>query len=128
VAAQHGRDARLRHCDAELLQLADDAEISPPGVLPPQAAYQLHGLFGKTRTTWSAVRVGPALLDQRAVPAQDRLWADEERSPVFSRNKTGQEGNEGTVGPGEAGTSDLAVKHGELVAQYEDLRLLRRAI
>src|ERR1035441_9192900 len=26
VAAQHGRDARHRHADAELLQLADDAE------------------------------------------------------------------------------------------------------
>src|SRR5665647_1979322 len=128
VAAQHGRDARLRHADAELLQLADDAEITPPGILPSQAADQLHGLFGKTRTTWSAVRVGPALLDQRAVPAQDRLWADEERSPVFSRNKTGQEGDEGTVGPGEAGTGDLAVQHGQLVAEYEDLSVLRRCI
>src|SRR5665811_647650 len=128
VAAQHGRDARLRHADAELLQLADDAEITPPGVLPSQAADQLHGLFGKTRTTWSAVRVGPALLDQPAVPAQDRLWADEERSPVFSRNKTGQEGDEGPVGPGEAGTGDLPVQHGQLVAEYEDLSVLGRGI
>src|SRR5665811_1459982 len=128
VAAQHGPDTRLRHADAELLQLADDAEITPPGVLPSQAADQLHGLFGKTRTTWSAVRVGPALLDQPAVPAQDRLWADEERSPVFSRNKTGQEGDEGTVGPGEAGTCDLPAKHGQLVAQNEDLGVLRRCI
>src|SRR5664280_1506640 len=128
VAAQHGRDARLRHADAELLQLADDAEISPPGVFPSQAADQLDGLFGKGMTTWSAVRVGPALLDQRAVPAQDRLWVDEERSPVFSRNKTGQEGDEGTVGPGEAGTCDLAAKHGQLVAQDEDLVVLRRCI
>jgi hypothetical protein len=47
---------------------------------------------------------------------------------VLARYETSEEGNEGTVGPGEAGTSDLAVKHGELVAQYEDLRLLRRAI
>src|ERR1035437_3041827 len=128
VAAQHGRDARLRHADAELLQLADDAEITPPGVVPSQAADQLHGLFGKTRTTWSAVRVGPALLDQRAVPAQDRLWADEERSPVFSRNKTGQEGDEGTVGPGESGTGDLPAQHGQLVAEYEDLSVLGRGI
>src|SRR5664280_2657488 len=128
VAAQHGRDARLRHADAELLQLADDAEISPPGVLPFQAADQLHGLFGKTRTTWSAMRVGPALLDQRAVPTEDCLWADEERSPVFSRNMTGQEGDEGPVGPGEAGTGDLPVQHGQLVAEYEDLSVLGRGI
>ena len=51
VAAQHGRDARLRHADAEFLQLADDAEISPPGVLPSQAADQLHKPSGKTGTT-----------------------------------------------------------------------------
>src|ERR1035441_1713189 len=116
VAAQHGRDARHRHADAELLQLADDAEITPPGVLPSQAADQIHGLFGKTRTTWSAVRVGPALLDQRAVPSQDRLWADEERSPRIGRTQAGQEGDEGTVGPSEAGTGDLPAKHGQLVA------------
>src|ERR1035437_260485 len=128
VAAQHGRDARHRHADAELLQLADDAEITPPGVLQAPAADQIHGLFGKTRTTWSAVRVGPALLDQRAVPSQDRLWADEQRSPVFSRNKTGQEGDEGTVGPGEAWTCDLPAKHGQLVAEYENLGVLRRCI
>jgi hypothetical protein len=77
VAAQHGRYARLRHADAELLQLADDAEISPPRILPSQSADQLYGLFGKTRTTWSAVRLGP-LLDQRAVPTEDRLGRDEE--------------------------------------------------
>src|ERR1035437_8159381 len=128
VAAQHGRDARRRHADAELLQLADDAEITPPGVLPSQVADQIHGLFGKTRTTWSAVRVGPALLDQRAVPSQDRLWADEERSPALPRNKTGQEGDNGTVGPSEAGTGELPVQHGQLVEQYEDLGVLRRCI
>jgi hypothetical protein len=47
---------------------------------------------------------------------------------VFSRNKTGQEGDEGTVGPGEAGTCDLPAKHGQLVAQNEDLGVLRRCI
>jgi hypothetical protein len=47
---------------------------------------------------------------------------------VFSRNKTGQEGDEGTVGPGEAGTGDLPVQHGQLVAEYEDLSVLGRGI
>jgi hypothetical protein len=62
------------------------------------------------------------------VPAQDRLWADEERSPALPRNKTGQEGDNGTVGPGEAGTCDLPAKHGQLVAEYEDLSVLGRGI
>jgi hypothetical protein len=47
---------------------------------------------------------------------------------VLARYETSEEGNEGTVGPGEAGTSDLAAKHGELVAQDEDLGIVRRAI
>jgi hypothetical protein len=69
---------RLRHGDADLLKLTDDAEISPPGILPCQAADQVDRLFGKGRTSWSAMRAGPALLDQRAVPTEDRLGRDEE--------------------------------------------------
>jgi hypothetical protein len=128
VPAQDRSDARLRHTDADFLELADDAEIAPPGILPDQAQDQLDGLVGKGRTTWSTMGVGPAPANKRAVPAKDRLRCDEERTPVLARYETSEEGNEGTVGPGEAGTSDLAAQHGELVAQYEDLRLLRRAI
>ena len=47
---------------------------------------------------------------------------------MFSRNKTGQEGDEGTVGPGEAGTGDLAAEHSQLVAQNKDLCILGRSI
>ena len=47
---------------------------------------------------------------------------------MFSRNKTGQEGDEGPVGPSEAGTGDLPVQHGQLVAEYEDLSVLGRGI
>jgi len=78
VASQDRSDTRLRHGDADLLELTDDAEISPLGILPCQAADQVDRLFGKGRTSWSAMRVGPALLDQRAVPTKDRLGRDEE--------------------------------------------------
>src|SRR5450756_1370832 len=44
VVAQHGRDARLRHADAELLQLADDAEITPPGVLSRETKDECDGI------------------------------------------------------------------------------------
>ena len=47
---------------------------------------------------------------------------------MFSRNKTGQEGDECTVRPGEAGTGDLPVQHGQLVAEYENLSVLGRGI
>jgi hypothetical protein len=128
VPAQDRSDARLRHADAELLQLADDAEVAPPGILPGQAQDQLDGLVGKGRTTFSTMGVGPAPANKRAVPAKDRLRCDEERTPALARYETSEEGNEGTVGPGEAGTCNLAAQHGQLVTEYEDLRLLGRGV
>src|ERR1035437_4813671 len=38
VASQHHSDARLRHSDVEFLELADDPEVTPPGVLPSETA------------------------------------------------------------------------------------------
>jgi len=128
VPTQDRRDARLRHRDTEFLEFADDPEVAPPGVLPRQAADQLHGLFGKGWTTWSAVREGPAPADQRAVPSEDCLRRDEERSPELLGYESGQEGDEGTVGPGEAGTGDLAAEHSQLVAPNKDLCILGRSI
>jgi hypothetical protein len=58
------------------------------------------------------------------VPSEDCLRRDEERSPALTGYESGQEGDEGTVGPGEAGTGDLAAEHGELVAQDKDLWIL----
>jgi hypothetical protein len=128
MTAQHCRNARLRHGDTELLELADDPEVAPPGVLPRQAADQLHGLVGQGWTTWLAVRVSPALLHQRPVPAEDRLRRDEERPPALSGHKTGQESDECTIGPAESWTDDLATKHDQLMAKYQDLSVLGRGI
>jgi len=58
------------------------------------------------------------------VPTEDRLWPDQERSPAFSRHQTGEEGDESPIGPGEAGTGDLPLQHGQLVTEHEDLRIL----
>jgi hypothetical protein len=128
VTAEDVRDARLRHRDTEFLEFADDPEVVPPGVPPRQATDELRGLFGKGRTTWSAMRVGPALADKQAVPAEDWLRRDEEQSPELSGYESGQEGDEHTVGPGEAGTGDLAAEHSQLVAQNKDLCILGRSI
>jgi len=62
------------------------------------------------------------------VPAKDRLRRDEERLPAFPRDETGKQSDERAVGPGEAGTGDLAAKHGQLVAEHEDLCIFRRGI
>jgi hypothetical protein len=62
------------------------------------------------------------------VPSEDCLGRDEERSPELSGYESGQEGEQGTVGPGEAGTGDLAAEHGQLVAQNKDFCILGRSI
>ena len=121
VPTQHHGDARLRHGDVEFLELADDPEVAPAGVLPSESADQLDGLVGKSRSSRSAVRVGPAPADHRTVPTEDGLRRDQERTPELARHETGEEGDNGTVGPGEAWTGDLAAKHNQLVAEHEDL-------
>ena len=46
MASQDVGDASLGDGDAELLQLADDAQVAPAGVLPGQADDQVDGLLG----------------------------------------------------------------------------------
>jgi hypothetical protein len=55
------------------------------------------------------------------VPTEDGLRRDQERTPAIARHETGEEDDNGTVGPGEAWTGDLAAKHSQLVAEHEDL-------
>ena len=62
------------------------------------------------------------------MPSEDRLRHDEERSPELSGYESGQESDEGTVGPGEAGTGDLGAEHSQLVAQNKGLCILGRSI
>ena len=58
------------------------------------------------------------------MPAQDRLGGDQERDPPLPRHQPGQGGDERPIRPPQAGTSDLAAQHRQLVAQHEDLRVL----
>jgi hypothetical protein len=60
-----------RYDDAEAFQLAHNALIAPPRILPCQANDQRSTLFGDLRTTRSS-RIGPAPRHRPAVPAQER--------------------------------------------------------
>jgi hypothetical protein len=62
------------------------------------------------------------------VPAKNRLGRDEERRPPLSGDQLGQRGDERPIRPGEAGTGDLPAQDGQLVAQHEDLRVLRHGV
>ena len=71
------------------------------------------------------MRIGPVPAYQPAVPVEDGLGRDQERTPPLTRDKTGQQGDERPVRPAEAGPADLAAQHRQLVAQDEDLGVLR---
>jgi hypothetical protein len=58
------------------------------------------------------------------VPTKNRLGRDEEGSPAFPRYEAGEQGDQGSIGPGEAGPGDLAAQHGELMAQHQYLGIL----
>ena len=121
VASQHVGDAALGHLHAKLLQLANEALITPPRVLPGQAADQIYGLWQQRGPPRAPVRVGPVPSDQPAVPGQDGLRRDEERRPSRLGDHTGEQGDECSIRPGEARTRDLTAEHGKLVTKDEDL-------
>jgi hypothetical protein len=62
------------------------------------------------------------------MPTEDRLGRDEERCPPLTWHQLRQRGDERPVGPGEAGTGDLAAEDGQLVAKHEDLGVLGGAV
>jgi hypothetical protein len=47
---------------------------------------------------------------------------------ALARYQTSEKGDEATIGPGEAGRSDLPAKQGQLVAEHEDLGILRSCV
>jgi hypothetical protein len=126
VARKDVAHARCRDRDAELSQLADDAEISPTGVLPGQSKDELDGLGRQRWPTGLAARIGPAPPNESAVPVEDRRRRDKQRRPTVARDETGEQRNKGAVGPGESRLLDLAPEDRELVTQNHDLHVLRK--
>jgi hypothetical protein len=123
VPPQHRADGGGRDLDAKLLELALDALVAPAGVLLGQADDQLLDVLVQR---WSSglVRVGPGTGDEASVPAQQRLWPDEETRPAGSGQDAADNSEQGSVGGLQHGSWCLAAQHGELVAQDEDLQLL----
>ena len=85
-------------------------------------------LLRECRPPGPAVRIGPVPPDQAAVPVQDRLGRDEERSPPLPRDEAGEQGDQRPVRPAEARPGHLAAQHGQLMAQHEYLGVLRQAV
>ena len=70
------------------------------------------------------MRVGPVVGDEASMPTQDRVGSHEEDGPAVTAEHTRERGEDRSVGGFEARPCNLAVQHGELVAQHEDLDIL----
>jgi hypothetical protein len=79
---------------------------------------------------WRAARagapsVGPAPADELLVPAQQRRRLEQERAPHLPRQNAAERREQGTIRRLEPRASDLTPEHVQLVAQDENLDLLR---
>jgi len=99
-----------------------DALVAPARVLPGQADNQLLQLLTDWRSSRST-RASPHASNQPPVPAQQRLWPDEEARPAGSGQRPTDRCQQGPVGGLEPWTWDLAAQHAKLVALHEDLQV-----
>lgn len=121
--AEDAGDTALGYTDAELLQLPDDAQVAPAGILTSKPHDQLDGISRERRSPGS-MGIAPAAADESTMPAKDRLWRDEERRPPLPWHQPRQDCDQCPVRPRELGPSYLTAKDSQLLAEHQDLRVL----
>ena len=99
---------------AELDHLALDPLIPPGAVLGGEALDQ-RGDLGADGRSSGAVRVGPFLSDQAAVPPQDGARRDQPVRPQPSGQGPDQRGQHRSAGPVQARLGRGAAQYGDLV-------------
>jgi hypothetical protein len=121
-------DRAVRHTKPEPGQLAVDAAVAPGWVLRRQPQYQPARLPADGWPARSGVRIGPMSGDQLPMPPQERGWSDEERRPPRPGQEPGQRRKHHSVGRLQVRAVDLPAQHRDLVAQHEQLDVLRAAV
>jgi hypothetical protein len=108
---------------AELEKLALDALVAPGLVL---AGHPLDQRGDRVVERWApgAVRVGPLLGHQAALPAQDRGRGDQAVTAQHRGWASDQRGEHGPVGPVQARARVGSAEHGDFVAQDEQCDVL----
>ena len=102
-----------------------DAPVAPRGVLARQTQNRL-ACCGDGRRATRTVRVGPVLGDETSMPTQERLRPNKEHRPAVTAEGTRANALSKARSSGvNAWARDLALQDGELVAQHEDLDILR---
>jgi hypothetical protein len=100
-----------------------DAPVAPGRVVPCHLQCQRAYGLRRAGPSLSAARAGPAPLDEIGVPAQQRPRGGNplQLTEPAGRQQPGQRGQNRPVSPGQPRRPRLALEHGELVAQDEDL-------
>jgi hypothetical protein len=110
---------------AELAQFAFDALVTPGLVLSGQPLDQRGDGVVEGWAT-GAIRMGPLLGYQAAVPPQDRGRGDQAMAAQHRAKASDQRGEHGSVGPVKARPRVCSPQYGDLVAQDEELDVLGR--
>ena len=110
---------------AELEQFALDALVAPGLVLAGHPFDQRDDRWVEGWAT-GAVRVGPLLGHQATVPPQDRGRGDQAMPAQHRGQASDERGEQGSVGPVQAGLRVGSAEYGDLVAQDEELDVLGR--
>ena len=115
-----------RDLEAELAELALEAEIAPARVLRGQLADQLPALFADRGSTAAGTTCEgrPLPSDQLAVPAEHRFRLDQQGGPRGPWEPARQGGEDETIGLAPADNLHLAFDDADLVAQHQQLSLI----
>ena len=119
-------DGRRADPVAQFEQLALHAPVAPGRVVPGEPFDQGRDLV-RQRWPAGAVRVGPAPRDQAAMPTQHRARRDQPVAAHRPRQPPDQRGQDRPVGPVQPRPWLGSPQHRHLVAQHQQLGVLRRA-
>ena len=98
-----------------------DPPVAPGWILLRQPEDQRCGSLRDAGPTGLAGRVGPALGDKFPVPAQQRLWLNEEAPEPLAGEQSCESRQNRPVGRLQSRSMDLASKDAHLMAQQHDL-------
>jgi len=102
-----------------------DAPVTPARVVPRHLQHQHPDRLRRTGTPRPAARICPAP-HQSGVPAQQGSRGDDQAqlTKLDAGQQPGQRGQDRPVRPRQHRFADLALEHGELMPQEQDLRVL----
>ena len=110
--------------DSEAFQLAYDALIAPPRILPCEPHDQHANLRADRRSTRRS-RISPSLRHQATMPTQERRWRHEKQRPADAWPASARSRQEQSVGRPKRCLPNVTAQDRQLVAEHDDLEVLR---